>query len=159
MKTIYFIRHAKAAWPKAVHDFERPLENSGEEDAKAMAQTLVKENIIIDTFITSPAKRAKQTCMVFAKAYNKEMSVIPVTILYNSSLATFYETISLLEDSDNNVAIFAHNPGITEMVCTQTNPMTMIDMPTCGVAAFSVDINSWEEYVTAEKKFLFFKAP
>jgi phosphohistidine phosphatase len=61
MKTLLIIRHAKSSWESNLTDFERPLNERGKKDAPIMAQRLLDRKISIDTFISSPAKRAKQT--------------------------------------------------------------------------------------------------
>ncbi len=160
MKTLLFIRHAKSSWANIGQtDFDRPLNDRGTKDAADMAQRLLAKKIVIDTFITSTALRALTTCKAFASAYNKESNIVLVPKLYHALPYIFYEVIKELDDEMNNVAIFAHNPGITEMVSTQTKPMQLIDMPTCGIVAVNTNIHSWHDYEKAEKAVLFFTVP
>jgi phosphohistidine phosphatase len=56
------------------------------------------------------------------------------------------------------VAVFSHNPGITEFANSLTN-VRIDDMPTCSTFALSIDTNSWNDFESAEKKFLFFDYP
>ncbi len=160
MKTLLFIRHAKSSWANIGQtDFERPLNDKGKKNAAEMAQRLLVKKIVIDTFVTSTALRALTTCKAFASAYNKESKIVLVPKLYHAPPHIFYEVIEELDDEVNNVAIFAHNPGITEMVSTQTKPMQLIDMPTCGIVAVTTNIHSWHDYEKAEKAILFFTSP
>jgi phosphohistidine phosphatase len=160
MKTLYFIRHAKSSWANfGQTDFERPLNDRGIKDAAEMAKRLLAKNISIDSFVTSSAVRAHTTCKAFATAYHKETEIILVPKLYHAPPHVFYEVINDLKDELNDVAIFAHNPGITEIVSTQTRPMQLIDMPTCGIVAVTANIHSWKEYEAAEKNILFFAYP
>lgn len=161
MKTLFLIRHAKSSWANIGQtDFDRPLNDRGKNDASSMAQKLFAENILIDTFITSPAKRALTTCKAFADAYQKDNDAIILTDkLYHAAPHVFYEVINELKDEMNNIAIFAHNPGITELASTITGKVKLIDMPTCGVYAVQAHTNSWQDFATAEKEFLFFKFP
>ena len=66
MKSIlYLLRHAKSSWRDlAIDDFDRPLNNRGLKDAPLMGQMLSKKNIIVDTVISSPAKRAIDTARI-----------------------------------------------------------------------------------------------
>ena len=51
------IRHAKSDWANtALDDFDRPLNERGKKDAPEMADRLKDKKIMIDAFITSPAK-------------------------------------------------------------------------------------------------------
>ena len=70
MKTILLVRHAKSSWENfSVNDEERPLNPRGKKDAPEMAKRLLKKNILIDVFLSSPALRAKTTAEIFADEY------------------------------------------------------------------------------------------
>jgi len=61
MKTLLLIRHAKSSWDNVIlPDFERPLNERGKHDAPLMAKKIKDKKIEIDTFVSSPAKRAKK---------------------------------------------------------------------------------------------------
>ena len=74
MKTIYFIRHAKAK-KIADSDFIRELNNKGKEAAKLMSKRLKNRNITPDIIISSPANRTAKTAKIFAKnlKFNKDI--------------------------------------------------------------------------------------
>lgn len=161
MKTLLLIRHAKSSWANiGQSDFDRPLNERGLRDAAEMAQKLVTQNIAIDTFVTSTAKRAHTTCKAFASAYNiSNDKIILVDKLYHAAPHIFYEVIKDLKDDMDGVAIFAHNPGITELASTITGTVKLVDMPTCAVFAVHANIDSWQGFAAANKDFLFFKFP
>jgi phosphohistidine phosphatase len=161
MKTLFLVRHAKAVDHSfKLSDFERPLQEQGKRDAEEMAGRLALDGIVIDKFITSTALRASTTCKIFAKALNTgDSKILEIDKLYNAPASYFYDVINDLDDTINSVAIFAHNPGITEMACLQTNPMEFIDMPTCGIFAVKMDIDSWQDFQKVAKERLFFKYP
>ena len=140
-------------------DFDRNLNERGKQDAPQMAQKLLDTNIILDTFISSSAKRARKTAKSFIEAYGKTKNEIILSDdLYNAPSDAFYKTIATLKDEQQAVAIFAHNPGITDFVNTLCD--THIDeMPTCGIYAVQVPITSWKHFEDADKEFLFFKYP
>lgn len=53
------------------------------------------------------------------------------------------------------MAIFAHNPGITEFVNT-TGTKLIVDMPTCGIVGISSEVEKWADWKAAKKlQFLF----
>jgi len=160
MKTLLLIRHAKSGWDDAsLSDFDRTLTERGKSDAKIMAQRIKEQSIDIDSFVSSPAKRAKKTAKIFMKELKKnveEMLLIPD--LYEASVNNFYSTIENLEDTRNVVAVFAHNPGITEFVNSlECSPV--YNMPTCAVFAFKIKTDHWKDFHGAEKQFLFFDYP
>ena len=160
MKTLIVVRHAKSSWANiGERDFDRTLNERGKEDAPIMAEKLLKTNIKVDAFVSSSAKRARKTAKAFAEAYGKtKHDIVLSDDLYNAPAGTFYETIEELKDENEAVAIFAHNPGITDFVNTlgETN---IDEMPTCAMFAVQSPINHWKDFRDAEKKFLFFTYP
>jgi phosphohistidine phosphatase len=160
MKTLLLIRHAKSGWDDpSLSDFDRTLTERGKSDAKIMAQRIKGQSIDIDSFVSSPAKRAKKTAKIFMKELKKnveEMLLIPD--LYEASVNNFYSTIENLEDMRNVVAVFAHNPGITEFVNSlECSPV--YNMSTCAVFALKIKTNHWKDFHEAEKQFVFFDYP
>jgi phosphohistidine phosphatase len=161
MKTILIVRHAKSSWEiGSLKDFDRPLNERGKKDATIMAQRLLDKKIIIDAFISSPAKRAKETAGFFSAVYNKkEENIIFVPTLYHANVATFYETIENINDEFNTVALFSHNPGITAFANELIESVKIDNMPTCGIFAVKIDTKKWKEFKKATKEFLFFDYP
>jgi phosphohistidine phosphatase len=160
MKQLLIIRHAKSDWNSfLLSDFERPLNDRGNKDAPMMASRLKEINITIDTFVSSTANRALTTAIYFAKAYNiKEKDILKVNELYHASANTFNKTVEGLSDNCNCVAIFSHNPGITDFVNSLTKT-TIDNMPTCAVFAVKIETNSWKNFSSSKKEFWFFDYP
>jgi phosphohistidine phosphatase len=160
MKTLILVRHAKSSHSFGLSsDFDRPLNERGFREAAEMGKKLFKKKIPIDKFVSSPAVRAKTTAELFVSEYNlklKEILFIPT--LYNASRENFIELVSGLNDAYRDVALFSHNPGITEFAGSLTK--TPIDhMPTCSVFAVNAPVDSWKDFEEAEKSFLFFYKP
>jgi phosphohistidine phosphatase len=159
MKSVLLVRHAKSSWDFDVDDFDRPLNHRGLTDAPAMAKKLLKKEVKIDAFISSPAKRAFATATAFATAYEeKQKNIIVVPGLYEPTLDAFFHTINNLANDLKRVAIFSHNPGITHFANKLTS-VTIDDMPTCGVFALKADIKKWQDFAEASKEFWFFDYP
>lgn len=160
MKTLLLIRHAKSSWDSTVtSDFERPLNERGKNDAPAMAKRLLDKKISIDTFVSSPAKRAKKTAETFMKKYKiaeEKLTLIPS--LYEASVDNFYRAVEQLPDENSSVALFSHNPGITDFINSlQCSPV--YNMPTCAIYALEIKTEHWRDFRIADKKFLFFDYP
>jgi phosphohistidine phosphatase len=160
VKTLLLIRHAKSSWDNdTLSDFERPLNDRGKRDAPAMAKRLTEKNIKIDKFVSSPAKRAKKTAIFFATEFGaNENAILYKTELYAALKETFLEVIKNLDDSAAHVAIFSHNPGITEFANSLTNTRAD-DMPTCSIFAVKSDAKKWNEFASSKKEFWFFDYP
>lgn len=160
MKTIYVVRHAKSSWGDLTQpDFDRPLNERGRKNAPEMAKRLLDKQITIDQFVTSTAIRALQTASQFIKAYNRPLEELELRDeLYHAAPAVYTEVLSSLPDNVSSVAIFGHNPGITEFVNSLT-PTRIDNMPTCGIFAVQVNASRWTEFPLSKKTFLFFDAP
>lgn len=160
MKSVILVRHAKSSWDDpGVSDFDRPLNGRGKEDAPTMAQRLLERKVDIDAFISSSAKRARKTAALFAKEYDRHKDeVILVPELYLAGIDAFYAAIAKAPNKADNIAIFSHNPGITEFANELTD-VRIDDMPTCSIFAVKAKIKNWSEFKDAEKQYWFFDFP
>jgi len=160
MKTLLLIRHAKSSWDQpGLSDFDRPLNERGKKDAPAMAKRVKEKGIEVDHFISSPARRARKTAKYFAEAFGyKKDDVQLVEELYGATPSEFLQAVRGIDDRYHTVALFSHNPGITDFASSLTN-VRVDDMPTCAVFALQVETDSWKEFMNAEKNFLFFEYP
>lgn len=155
MKTLILVRHAKSDWPEDTDDFDRPLAERGIENAHKMAAYLMQNGIHIDQFISSPALRALHTCEIFNETYHIE--ILTNRKLYNANENNFESVIYDLNDDLNSVAMFSHNNGISNFANMMSGDI--FAFPTCGVAGFQVDCESWADFEGAKKKLLFFYEP
>jgi phosphohistidine phosphatase len=154
------IRHAKSDQSFLLNDFDRPLNDRGKKDAPEMAKRILKKKLAIDSFICSPANRAKTTAQLFAKEFEvKNIEITLVPTLYHADPDTFFKVIESLPDDVNSVAVFSHNPGITHFVNQLCSHTRIDNMPTCGVFAATIKTETWKDFKTAEKKMLFFDWP
>jgi phosphohistidine phosphatase len=160
MKTLILVRHAKSDWSEAgMSDIDRPLNERGKKDAPEMAKRLRKKGLKIDGFVSSPAKRALRTARFFAEEFDRKKDEIQVEkSLYGALPSQFEQVIALLQDKEDTIAIFSHNPGITEYVNTLCEVHTD-NMPTCGIFALQAAVEKWQDFTKAEKKFLFYDYP
>jgi phosphohistidine phosphatase len=161
MKSVLIVRHAKSSWDDPGQpDFDRPLNERGKQDAPSMAKRLLDKSITIDAFISSPAKRAKKTAALFAEQYNFEKdNIILVPQLYHAGPNDFFQVIAKAPEKANTIAVFSHNPGITEFVNMLTNEIRVDDMPTCAIFGVHVSAPDWASFKEASKKFWFFDYP
>ena len=160
MKTLLLVRHAKSSWDNlTLSDFDRPLNGRGKVEAPQMAKRIKDRKIKIDLFISSPAKRAKKTAKIFMEIFDEsKKKLVLVPSLYEASVVNFYNAVETIDDTNNIVALFSHNPGITEFANSLTE-YKVDNIPTCGIFAVSMRIEKWNEFKNADKKLLFFDFP
>ena len=70
----------------------------------------------------------------------------------------FMTAVENINDKDDVVALFSHNPGITDFVNRLTDK-NIDNMPTCAVFAIKIKTKKWKDFEKAEKEFLFFDYP
>lgn len=155
MKKLILVRHAKSDWPEETEDFDRPLADKGLQDALKMSKFLKNSNVAIDYLVSSPAVRALNTCKIFNQTYR--LNYITNEKLYNPSENNFQSVIYDLNDDVDSVAFFSHNNGISNFANSISEDI--FHFPTCGVAGFEINCDSWSNFDGADKKLLFFYEP
>jgi len=160
IKQVLLIRHAKSDWNNpSLSDFDRPLNSRGKRDAPIMAKRLLDKKIDIDLFISSPAKRAKRTASAFAKEFDfKKKEIVFLGNLYGAEVDIFEEEIKNIDNAFDSIAIFAHNPGLTDFANRLTD-VRIDNIPTCSVFAVKIHTNHWTDFKEAKKDFWFFDQP
>jgi phosphohistidine phosphatase len=70
----------------------------------------------------------------------------------------FYKVIGAMDDKFDSIALFAHNPGITDFANSLTG--TRIDnLPTTGIFAVKINSKKWSDFKEAGKEFWFADYP
>lgn len=160
MKTLYLIRHAKASWDHTeLEDFDRPLTNSGQVDAREMGQQL--KNLVIkpDAIIASPAPRALLTAQLIAGELNFPLEKIHTDKnIYSSGVEELIHIIEQTNVSVNTLLLFGHNPNLTWLVHYLCEDAKM-NMPTCGVVGIEFNMQDWAQLSNAAGKLITFIHP
>jgi len=145
VKNIYLIRHAKSSWKAPVPgDLERPLNKRGERDAQEMGKRLAERGILPQLLITSPAKRAMDTCRLIASALGFPLEkVIIQPDLYHADEEEFLKVIRDIPGTIQSAILFGHNPGITDVSNKLQGPF-INEIPTCGLVGCSFNVSDWK---------------
>ena len=160
MKTLYIVRHAKSSWDDpGLDDFDRPLNERGEKDAPRMGKRLKEREVTVDLMISSPARRAFKTCKAIAKVLGYPVDKIKTEMkIYHAGEESILSVLKLIKDPNNVVMIFGHNPGLTEFANSLLNE-TIMNIPTAGVVAGKLNIESWNDVEMGCGELLFFDFP
>lgn len=160
MKTLYLIRHAKSSWKNPVlADKKRPLNKRGKKDAPEMGRRLADKHIQPDLLLSSPATRAKKTARKIAKKMGHSKEEVRLNDkLYMAEAIDMLEVIRRLDDEQETVCIFGHNPGMTELA-EQLSGMEIENVPTCGIVAIGFDTDHWQQVGKRQGELLFFDYP
>ena len=115
-KDLFLIRHAQAEKLPFDQDFNRPLSAEGVLEATQMGDALKIHSLHPQLLITSPALRALRTAEIFGTSLQlaSEKTVLKPYI-YEASAQTLFKIITDLDDQYTSVALFGHNPGLSEI--------------------------------------------
>ena len=146
MKQLIVTRHAKSSWNSdASSDFLRPLNKRGKSDTPMMAARLVKRGPLPELILASTAKRALHT----AELINTELSLgkenlLTTDSIYEAPLSALQKATTTLSDDVSRVMLVGHNPGVSSL-CNFLCQSAGIEMPTCAMACFDLDIDKWND--------------
>ena len=154
MKNVYFVRHAKSSWAHPeLSDHDRPLNDRGHRDAPEMARYLLDEGHSIDLILTSTAQRALTTAAYFRDTFGlDEDHFWKESELYHASAETLVGILRQLTEEFVNVAVFAHNPGMS-MLANSLSQVYIDNVPTCGVTHARCKV-SWDECYSDHLEFV-----
>lgn len=147
MKILTIVRHAKSSWKDAgLRDRDRPLNKRGKRDAPEMGRRIHAHGIRPSLIVSSPAKRAWTTAKAVAEAINYPREFLQKEdALYLASLDTILDVIMAQDNGFNNLMLFGHNPGFTDMANFLVPGLTN-NLPTAGVVSVEIDQDDWNLY-------------
>lgn len=160
MRELHLIRHAKSSWDDPrLPDYGRPLNSRGVNDASKMATVFAAALTSPAMLITSPAKRAWQTAITFARALHvPDRLIYREPAIYEASVQELFEVISGLNDDVMLVLLFGHNPGLSELA-NRLAKCPFSTLPTCGIASVALDISHWRDIRPGSGRLLAYRYP
>ncbi|RZL32194.1 MAG: histidine phosphatase family protein [Pedobacter sp.] len=158
-KELIIIRHAKSDWGNAnLSDFDRPLNKRGRTNAPEMAHRLVKQKIKPQLIVSSNALRAITTAKFFADTWQMPLDEIKQEPrIYEANVRTLLEVVNKLDNKFDQIALFGHNPGLTDLVNYFDGHID--NMPTCSVVLLQFPFNDWAMASEGTAKVLLFDYP
>lgn len=157
MKTIFFIRHAKAKKNLKIHDLQRNLSSKGKQNIKTMRNRLKTMDLRLDVFYSSPAKRGIKSAKKLSKAFNyNEKDIITNKILY---LGDFDQILDFIKElKEDKVALLFHNPQILKL-CEYLSHVDINTFPTCAIMCLEFDIDDFKDIKEHSARVVFFDYP
>jgi phosphohistidine phosphatase len=144
-RSLILIRHGKSDQGLDIRDFDRPLNHRGNKNAVEMAERTLKKDPIPQQLISSPALRAITTARHFAEVWDLPFTLIKQeSSIYEANVMALLKVISNLDDNFNNVALFGHNPGLTDFA-NYLSDANIYNIPTSGIVVLELSIEKWIE--------------
>jgi phosphohistidine phosphatase len=124
-----------------------------------MGKRLAELGVRPSLLLTSPAKRARETARLIARELNYPLEFIQSeSELYLATPETILQVVARQDNGFNDVMLFGHNPGITELA-NRLGDRNIDNVPTCGMVGIELDVKEWTEIVAADGKTVFFDYP
>src|SRR5690606_6441335 len=125
-------------------DFNRPLSATGFLEVSRMSERLYNYQVKPEYFISSPALRTLATAKIFAENIGLPFDRIqPENMIYEASVNTLLKIVNHLDDKYSSVALFGHNPGITDLFNYLADDF-IAALPTCSIVRLGFEFESWE---------------
>lgn len=161
MKRLTLIRHAMSSQDfPLLGDLERPLNPRGRRDVPVMAQRLAAAIIDPVSLISSPAARALATAQGFAEAFGLDDTAIRLDPrIYEATPGTLLHLINTLPEADEQVLMFGHNPGFTELGLLLVTVRPFSEMPPCGCLRLAFAVPRWQDIVPDSGRVLDYLTP
>lgn len=167
MKTVLLLRHAKSDWGEAgLADFDRPLAKRGLADAPRIGQLLADFKATPDKMLSSPAKRAKQTARLVAKACGYNQSIDWRESFYGGNSDDLIEALRGLPDSAERAMLVGHNPTMEETVAalllgheSEWSDNLPISIPTAGLVCLDLSVVTWADLEAGDAVLRWFVIP
>ena len=103
---------------------------------------------------------AEERCMLIAEKIGYSARNIHTDQrLYHAGEDQLLAVVHGFHDGNDEIMIFAHNPGLTDFANRLNHDLVTDNIPTCGVVALQFAVNSWKEVVWEKGKLLFFDFP
>ena len=155
MRQLILTRHAKSDWADTrLDDHDRPLNARGLRDAPRMARYATSDGVTVERILSSTALRARSTAEVFGEAFGVAVELDPE--LYLAPAQTLLRKAAA--SGASSVMVVAHDPGISELASLLSDD-GILHMPTCAVARFVWEVDSWSEAITHSAASWSFAAP
>lgn len=145
-RQLLIMRHAQAEEIQREQlDRDRELTARGQQEALTMAFQLHQRKIPLNTIHTSVANRTQRTATLVSEVMKLEAeSVFVQEDLYNSSIRTYLDFITRLDNDAKSVLIVGHNPAVSYLAEYLTKA-EIGSMPTAGICILQFRNNSWNE--------------
>lgn len=160
MKTLYILRHAKAAPEGREGDVERPLMKRGRKAAAAMGAYLAGLEPPPAVVLCSTSVRTRETLDAVLSELDSEPPLLFEDVLYLASASRLLDRLQRLPEQAGSVLLIGHNPGLHQLaISLATDAGELADgFPTAALAVLSTS-GRWSALRPHQAKLIDFKTP
>jgi len=167
MLTLSLFRHAKSSWADpGLEDFERPLNDRGEDAAPRMGAFMARHGIAPELILCSPAVRARQTLDLVLPHLPASPKVAYEDALYLAAPAVLLKRVRKIAAKVRHAMVVGHDPGMHALARELAGSGDPEDMqaladkfPTAGLAVIVFAARSWADVKRGTGRLELFMAP
>ena len=116
-RELLILRHGKSEKSEGGSDFERPISDSGKRGAQRMAIWLLRNDLVPDYVVSSPAERAIETARKTCKAMGIAAGgIVEDRRIYEASIRDLLKVLRDVPTDARHVLLVGHNPGLEDLV-------------------------------------------
>lgn len=144
MKTLYVLRHGKAAAEAdGRSDHERELTKRGRADVLRAAAHLSDRGALPSLVLSSSAARARQSAELCVGAWPRAVELAIVSELYLAEPSSYLAALAAKGEPHARVMLVGHNPGLEALVLSLGEHSE--HLPTAALAEIELQIDTWPE--------------
>lgn len=146
-RELWLLRHGKSDRDVVMDDFDRPLKKRGKQAAQRMGEWMLRQQLIPDLVISSPATRAIATATRVCAAIGMDEQFIQQDKrLYFQGIEQLKWVLAECSANAGKVLLVGHNPDLEELLLDLVGEVNVPDMdkllPTAALARITMP-NDW----------------
>ncbi len=161
MKTLYILRHAKAAPEDPEGDSERPLMKRGRKAAAAMGAYLARLKPPPRLVLCSTSLRTRETLEEVLPALHPAPQTVFEDALYLAGTSRLLERLQHLPEEAQSVLLIGHNPGLHQLaaaLASDADPLAD-GFPTAALAVLRIPGSCWSGLRPHQAKLVDYQTP
>lgn len=138
------MRHAKSSWDsQEERDFVRPLAPRGIKNAKEAAHVLLKNQLVPEIILSSPATRAIETARLVCEVMSLDETLIrQEPKLYSHDAKEITRLIKDIESSAKSCLVIGHQPTLSDFINTMMQRQ-LENVITASLTVLEFNSGSW----------------
>ena len=137
---VFFLRHGDAVSDSRYSDNARPLSDLGKRQATTIGTLLRRMNVVVDTILSSPLKRAQETASIVSSAIHCRQMTVSELLMNGSAPQQLFKQLTSLNVP--SILLVGHEPYVSEtislLICGQRK--VEIEMRKCSLALVNVPL-------------------
>lgn len=116
-RELLLLRHGKSDWSIETEDFNRPLNQRGNKAALSMGEWMLRQNLMPDWVVSSPAVRASKTTEKVCEALGFNSGKIALDArIYQADVDDLKTVLADCPKSARRVLLVGHNPELEALL-------------------------------------------